>query len=115
VATLLSATGCVDPRNASAPAAGLIPYAVAAPLWSDGADKERWLALPNGTTIQVQADGDFSLPPGRVLMKHFRLAGDLVETRLFMRHANGGNDCLTERPGYPRRFAAASLKRELPL
>ena len=35
------------------------------------------------------ADGDFTFPNGTVLMKHFRLNGDLVETRLFMRHPDG--------------------------
>ena len=85
----LSATGCVSAANPSQPATGLIPYDVAAPFWSDGATKERWLAIPNGTTIGVGADGDFTLPNGTVLMKHFRLNGDLVETRLFMRHPDG--------------------------
>ena len=35
---LLSATGCVDPDDPTRPAAGLIPYSVNSPLWSDGAD-----------------------------------------------------------------------------
>jgi uncharacterized repeat protein (TIGR03806 family) len=89
VATQLSATGCVSQQNPALPASGLIPYSVAAPFWSDGAVKERWLALPNQTTIQVQADGDFVFPPGSVLMKHFRLGATLAETRLFMRHPDG--------------------------
>jgi uncharacterized repeat protein (TIGR03806 family) len=89
VAAMLSATGCVDPQNPALPASGLIPYDVAAPFWSDGADKERWLAIPNGTTITVQGNGDFSFPIGSVLIKHFRIGGNLVETRLFMRHASG--------------------------
>jgi uncharacterized repeat protein (TIGR03806 family) len=89
VASQLSATGCVNPGNPSQPASGLVPYDVAAPFWSDGATKERWLAIPDGTTIGVGADGDFSFPNGTVLMKHFRLNGNLVETRLFMRHPNG--------------------------
>ena len=37
----------------------------------------------------MQADGDFALPNGSVLLKHFRLGGTLVETRLFMRHPDG--------------------------
>jgi uncharacterized repeat protein (TIGR03806 family) len=89
VATQLSATGCVSQQNPAQPASGLIPYAVAAPFWSDSAVKERWLALPNGTNLQVQADGDFVFPPGSVLMKHFRLGTTLAETRLFMRHPDG--------------------------
>jgi uncharacterized repeat protein (TIGR03806 family) len=85
----LSDTGCVTPQDPSAPASGLIPYDVAAPFWSDNAAKERWLAIPGGTTIGVGADGDFDFPNGTVLMKHFRLGGELIETRLFMRHPDG--------------------------
>ncbi len=90
VATMLSATGCFDPAAPSEPASGLIPYTVAAPFWSDGLDKERWLALPNGTTIAVDADDDFVFPTGTVLAKHFRLHDQLIETRLYMRHPDGG-------------------------
>jgi len=89
VPTLLSDTGCVAASNPSQPAAGLVPYDVAAPFWSDNATKERWLAIPNGTSISVGSDGDFTFPNGTVLMKHFRLNGNLVETRLFMRHPDG--------------------------
>lgn len=89
VGVMLSDTGCVSSQDPRLPASGLIPYEVAAPFWSDGADKERWLALPNGTTVDRTADGDFAFPNGTVLVKHFRLAGALVETRLFMRHPSG--------------------------
>jgi uncharacterized repeat protein (TIGR03806 family) len=89
VPTLLSQTGCVSAQNPSQPASGLIPYAPAASFWSDNATKERWLAIPNGTSIGRGPDGDFSFPNGTVLMKHFRLNNQLVETRLFMRHPDG--------------------------
>jgi uncharacterized repeat protein (TIGR03806 family) len=85
----LSATGCVLPGDATKPAAGLLPYAPNAPFWSDGAAKERYLALPDGATLSVGTDGDFAFPNGTVLMKQFRLNGQLVETRLFMRHTDG--------------------------
>jgi uncharacterized repeat protein (TIGR03806 family) len=89
VPTLLSATGCVNSSSPSQPASGLVPYEPAAEFWSDEATKERWLAIPNGTSIGVAADGDFALPVGTVLMKHFRFSGALIETRLFMRHPDG--------------------------
>jgi uncharacterized repeat protein (TIGR03806 family) len=89
VPNLLSATGCVNAQNPAQPASGLIPYEPAAAFWSDSATKERWLALPNSTSIGVGSDGDFTFPNGTVLMKHFRLNGTLVETRLFMRHPDG--------------------------
>jgi uncharacterized repeat protein (TIGR03806 family) len=90
VPALLSATGCFDALDPASPAAAMIPYGVAAPFWSDGAVKERWFAIPDGTRIAVGADGDFGFPPGSVLAKHFRLHGELVETRLLMRHPDGG-------------------------
>jgi uncharacterized repeat protein (TIGR03806 family) len=85
----LSETGCVDPSNPSRPAAGLIPFDVNAGLWSDGAEKERWLAIPDGTTIAVQPDGDFDFPAGSVLVKTFWIGGKRIETRLFVRHEDG--------------------------
>ncbi|HWU87257.1 MAG TPA: PQQ-dependent sugar dehydrogenase, partial [Kofleriaceae bacterium] len=87
---LLSETGCVDPKHPTRPAAGVIPYDVNTPLWSDGADKERWLAIPDGTTIAIGDDGDWDLPIGSVTMKTFSVRGKRIETRLFMRHEDGG-------------------------
>ncbi|CAN5137400.1 hypothetical protein BH24PSE2_BH24PSE2_04560 [soil metagenome] len=89
VAAQLSNTGCVDPADPARPAEGLVPYAINAPFWSDGADKHRWLAIPDGTTVAIDAAGDFVFPPGTVLMKHFSLGDQLIETRLFMRHPDG--------------------------
>ena len=85
----LSETGCFQASDASQPGDGLIPYDVTAPSWSDGADKARWLAIPNGTTINVENDGDFTFPGGSVLVEQFRLNGELIETRLLMHHPDG--------------------------
>ncbi len=87
---LLSETGCVDPKDPTKPAAGLVPYDVSSELWSDGADKERWLALPDGATITIDAEQDWDLPVGSVTMKTFSIGGKRIETRLFMRHDDGG-------------------------
>ena len=85
----LAATGCVDATNPTLPAAGLIPYSVNAPFWSDGAVKDRWIALPNGQNVTVAASGHWDFPNGTVLMKNFSLGATLVETRLFMHHTDG--------------------------
>ncbi|MEZ5498977.1 MAG: PQQ-dependent sugar dehydrogenase [Steroidobacteraceae bacterium] len=86
----LSQTGCVDSSNPSSPATGLIPYAPAAPFWSDDAIKRRWIALPNNSRIDVSAaSGDWDFPNGTVLMKDFSIGNQLVETRFFMRHNDG--------------------------
>lgn len=86
----LSATGCINTTSAGAPPLlTLIPYAPNAAFWSDGAVKDRWIGLPNGQNIAVRGDGDWDPPDGTVLVKHFRLGAQLVETRLFMRHPDG--------------------------
>ena len=82
-------TGCVSTPDPKQPASGLIPYAINAPFWSDGADKERWMALPDNQQLAVQSDGDWNFPNGTVLMKNFRVGARLIETRLFMRHPDG--------------------------
>ena len=86
----LSDTGCVDPSNPMLPAAGMIPYTVNDSFWSDGAGKTRYLALPDSTTMTETAGGDFDLPNNSVLMKHFSLGGQIFETRLLVRHDDGG-------------------------
>ena len=40
----------------------MIPFDVNAALWSDGAEKDRFFAIPDGTTIDVDADGDWHFP-----------------------------------------------------
>jgi uncharacterized repeat protein (TIGR03806 family) len=87
---LLSQTGCFDANDPSTPVDGVIPFAPSAQLWSDGATKRRWLALPDDATIDVQPDGDFIFPPGSVLMKEFSVAGQRVETRFFVRQVANG-------------------------
>ncbi len=89
VADRLSETGCFDPADPSRPVEAMLPYAINAPFWSDGLDKERWFALPDGTTVEVGSDGRWSLPVGSVVAKQFRKDGALVETRLLMHHAEG--------------------------
>lgn len=83
---LLSETGCFDGAE---PGGALIPYDVISPLWSDGAEKSRWFALPDDTTIDVEGDGDLTFPPRSVLVKTFRFDDVPVETRLFVRQEDG--------------------------
>jgi uncharacterized repeat protein (TIGR03806 family) len=105
--TLLSGTGCVDPDDPTTVATGLVPYQVNTPLWSDGAAKRRWLAIPDGTSIAVGADGDFDFPNGSVLIKEFSFDEVPFETRLFVRHDDGGW------AGYTYRWNASHSDAEL--
>jgi len=73
---LLSETGAfVNVANLET-AAGLIPYGVQTPLWSDGAHKRRWLSLPAGGKIGFDSTGQWSFPEGTVFVKDFAMALD---------------------------------------
>jgi uncharacterized repeat protein (TIGR03806 family) len=86
----LSQTGCFLESDPRTPTSKLLPYDVNSPLWSDGSDKGRWLALPPNGKIKILPDGDWDLPVGSVLVKEFQVGGKRVETRLFVRHTDGG-------------------------
>ena len=94
----LSGTQCFSDLKTLQPAAGLIPYAVNVPLWSDGANKQRFLVLPPGAqpgTTPIAVGGDdytsWTLPLGTLLIKHFALGDNNtpVETRFMRRDADG--------------------------
>jgi uncharacterized repeat protein (TIGR03806 family) len=85
----LSQTGCVDDDDATRLGPGVIPYGLNMPFYSDGATKERGLALPDGQTATIQDDGDLTFPIGSVLIKSFRVGGELIETRTLVRHDDG--------------------------
>ena len=86
----LSETGCVDPEDPREPAPGLRPYRPAAELWSDAAEKDRYLSLPAGEEVTIAADGRFVFPVGTVLVKTFRYGERLHETRLYVNHERYG-------------------------
>lgn len=86
---LLSQTGCVDVSNPWEVPTGMIPYQPAAELWSDGADKMRYFALPPDRRVAVTDRGDFLFPEGTVLVKHFGFGDRVHETRLYHHHAAG--------------------------
>ncbi|MCA9717809.1 MAG: PQQ-dependent sugar dehydrogenase, partial [Myxococcales bacterium] len=86
----LSTTGCFDMAASTGAPAGALPYELNVPFWSDGASKRRWLSTPADATVAIAPDGDWQLPIGSVLVKTFELAGAPVETRLLIRHDDGG-------------------------
>ncbi|MFU8803889.1 MAG: PQQ-dependent sugar dehydrogenase, partial [Bradymonadaceae bacterium] len=85
----LSETGCVDALDPRLPASAMIAYRVNAPLWSDGLDKDRFFALPNGETIEIDDEGRWILPIGSVVMKSFVHEDRHVETRFLIHHEDG--------------------------
>jgi uncharacterized repeat protein (TIGR03806 family) len=85
----LSQTGAFTDTRQLTPAPGLIPYDLIVPFWSDGADKQRLIALPDAK-IEFSPSGEWRFPPGTVFVKTFELAGRRLETRLLVRDADGG-------------------------
>jgi hypothetical protein len=82
----LSETGLFASENGLRPHAALIPYSVNAPLWSDGADKERFIALPGDERIGFTEQGAWNFPELTVLVKTFTIDSPKgrkpIETRL---------------------------------
>ena len=85
----LSASGLYQDMATRQIAPGIIPYSVNAPLWSDGADKERFIALPGRAQIGFSADGPWTFPAQTTLVKNFYLGELLVETRFMVKRPTG--------------------------
>lgn len=77
-----------DPA-ATRPAAGVTPYRLQTPLWSDGSDKTRFAYVPVGLKAKAQGEGLLDFPVGSALIKHFAFSGKLVETRVLLHRADG--------------------------
>ena len=102
----LSQTGLFASTKDHTPEAGLIPYSVNSELWSDGATKERFIALPGASKIEYEnitypqpSPGSvpgWRFPNGTVLVKTFSLdtaAGKKrLETRLLVASVLGGTE-----------------------
>ena len=57
------------------------------PLWSDGAQKSRWVFLPSGSTIDATNEHDWVLPVGTRFWKEFRVNGRKTETRMIWKQS----------------------------
>jgi uncharacterized repeat protein (TIGR03806 family) len=94
---LLSQTGAFSDVAALTPSPGLIPFDVNSPLWTDGALKWRWIAVPTNAQIAFATSAPWVFPPGTVLVKHFELGVNdtnpairkRIETRLLIVSSNG--------------------------
>ncbi len=85
----LSATGCFTSTQAKSYPDFVVPFNVESWLWTDGEDKSRFFAIPDGTSISMLPDGDFEFPDRTILVKNFMRNGTYLETRLFMKHVTG--------------------------
>lgn len=73
------------------PAAGVVPYQLNTPLFSDYAEKSRFVKLPPNTSVQYQTETVLNFPEGTLLIKNFYYPAatdtsqrQLIETRLLI-------------------------------
>jgi hypothetical protein len=85
---VLSQTGLFAADMATL-AEGVHPYAPRFELWSDGALKKRWIALPPSSKIDTSDMDYWSFPVGTKLWKEFTRDGVRVETRLIEKQPSG--------------------------
>jgi uncharacterized repeat protein (TIGR03806 family) len=94
----LSETGVFASLETLETVPGIIPFSVQAPLWTDGAHKQRWIAVPSGTQIGFSENEQWAFPEGTVLIKQFGMALDerdpesvhRLETRILVMTEGGG-------------------------
>ena len=81
----LECTGLYANLAAKTLTPGVREYAPAYVLWSDGADKRRWIGLPAGSVIDASDPNEWVFPIGTRVWKEFSLQGQRVETRLWQK------------------------------
>ncbi len=95
--SLLSATSVFSSTTTLTPNAGVVPYSINVPFWSDNAIKSRWISVPKtNLTITFNSNMPWSFPTSTVWIKHFDLQTNSsppmttrVETRVLVRNSNG--------------------------
>jgi hypothetical protein len=85
----LAGTGLFADAATGALAAGILPFEPQYPLWTDGARKRRWIALPPGAAIDASDVDHWRFPIGTRLWKEFTFPGGETETRFLHRRADG--------------------------
>jgi hypothetical protein len=80
-------TGLYATRDPAYHVPEAIEYQPGVLLWSDGAEKSRFLLLPEGGTIDTHDLDHWVFPVGTRLFKEFRRGGQLVETRMLWKQA----------------------------
>lgn len=88
----------VGDGSSQEPVAGVIPYDLNSALFSDYAEKFRFVKLPSGKTAEYRPDVSFEFPVGTIIAKTFAYPRDarnralgrrLLETRILKREPQG--------------------------
>lgn len=84
--------GCLDlyaDVGAKTVSADYAAFTPGVELWSDGAEKHRWVKLPAGAKIDASDPNEWVFPVGTTLAKEFAVSGKRIETRFFRKDAKG--------------------------
>lgn len=80
------------------PVNGIVPYGLNTPLYTDYAEKTRFIRLPKGAAVSYAASGVLDFPIGTLLIKNFYYSADyrkpgiqkdIIETRLLVKESAG--------------------------
>lgn len=88
----LSQTGLYADIAAGVLASDVVAYEPGFELWSDGAEKRRFIRLPPGAQIDTGDQDAWQFPEGTRLWKEFRSDGVLVETRVLAKVGSAPED-----------------------
>ena len=91
----LSETGLYADIATGALAPGVWAYTPQFELWSDGAEKQRWILLPNDRPIDTSNLDEWRFPQGTKVWKQFSVGGVRIETRLLEKRGPGDADWLS--------------------
>ncbi|MEE4155093.1 MAG: SO2930 family diheme c-type cytochrome [Erythrobacter sp.] len=115
----LSDYGFFEDAAARAPRSGVVPYWLNIALWSDGADKLRYIYVPVGAEALAQGDGLLDLPVGSAILKTFAFGEGadqrFIETRVLLHRAEGwvALPYLWNEEGTEARLAVVGARMEL--
>ncbi len=90
--SLLSQTGLYADIEQETLADGVMEFEPAFKLWTDGADKRRWIYLPPDTQIDTSDVDSWEFPVGTKVWKEFARDGVRIETRIMERIGQGDGD-----------------------
>lgn len=87
--TELRCTGLYANRSLEVIADDVLPYQPGVLLWSDGAEKRRFLQLPPGSQIDTSHLDAWKFPVDTKVWKEFAVDGKVIETRLLWKRPTG--------------------------
>jgi uncharacterized repeat protein (TIGR03806 family) len=90
------------------PNARVMAYRLTTPLFSDYADKDRYIFVPDGKKADFDGNGKVVFPVGSAIIKTFRYGATKIETRVLLHRSSGwialpyvwvGGDAVLKRAG----------------